>query len=186
MSVFRTNLKPIVAAALGLVMYSMPAAAEPARMDELFDRLKSADAVDAARIEREIELEWRRSGSPAMDLLEKRGREALEREDFAAAVEHFSALTDHAPDYAEGWHGRAKAHFAQGRYGLALADLERTLALDPRQYEALFGLGVIFEQLGRNEHAYDAFGLVLGLHPHHERAAEAIKRLDRGVNGIEL
>ena len=79
-----------------------------------------------------------------------------------------------------------RAFFAQGRHGLALADLERVLTLDPRQYEAIFGLGVILEQLDRPGPAYDAFGLVLRLHPHHERAAEAIKRLDRGVNGVEL
>lgn len=187
MSMFRPDLKPIVAAAIGLVMYSMPLAAEGDRLDELFDRLEgAADSRDAAQIEREIRMEWRKSGSPAMDLLHKRGRTALEREDFDAAIEHFGALIDHAPDYAEGWHGQAKAFFAQGRHGLALADLERVLTLDPRQYEAIFGLGVILEQLDRPGPAYDAFGLVLRLHPHHERAAEAIKRLDRGVNGVEL
>ncbi|KPP85912.1 MAG: Tetratricopeptide repeat/TPR repeat [Rhodobacteraceae bacterium HLUCCO07] len=187
MSMFRTDLKPIVAAAIGLVMYSMPLAADGDRMDELFDRLQRADdSRDAAQIEQEIQMEWRKSGSPAMDLLHKRGRDALERRDFDAAIEHFGALIDHAPDYAEGWHGRARAFFAKGHHGLAVADLERALALDPRQYEALFGLGVILEQLDRPGPAYDAFGLVLQLHPHHERAAAAIKRLDRGVNGVEL
>ncbi|WP_235857814.1 tetratricopeptide repeat protein [Marimonas lutisalis] len=186
MSVFRANLKPIVAAAFATVMYSMPVAAQQATLDELFERLKTADTVEAARIEREIQMQWRQSGSPSMDLLLKRGREAMEDDRPEAAVEHYGALIDHAPDFAEGWHGRATAFFEMGRYGLALGDLEHVLSLNPRHYEAIFGLGVIMEQLDRREQAYDAYSLVLGLHPNHERAAEAIKRLGRRVNGAEL
>ena len=37
-----------------------------------------------------------------MDLLLGRGNEALEAEDYPTAIEHFSALIDHAPDFAEG------------------------------------------------------------------------------------
>ena len=34
-------------------------------------------------------------------------REALGAEDYDTAMQYFSALTDHAPDFAEGWNGRA-------------------------------------------------------------------------------
>jgi len=36
-----------------------------------------------------------------MDLLLQRGQEAMDNEDYEAAIEHFTALTDHAPDFAE-------------------------------------------------------------------------------------
>ncbi|PIE11606.1 MAG: hypothetical protein CSA70_11085 [Rhodobacterales bacterium] len=155
-------------------------------MDDLFSRLATADAVDAARLEREIEMRWAQSGSPSVDLLLKRARDAMEAGKTAEAIEHYTALTDHAPGFAEGWYGRATAFFESGRVGMAVADLERALAFDPRHYKAIFGLGVIFETLNRHEEAFDAFGLVLQLHPNHEGAAEGVQRLSVKVNGVEL
>jgi tetratricopeptide (TPR) repeat protein len=186
MGMFQDNLKRIVAAGALWIAGSLAVWADDIALDALFERLKTADPVNATQIVREIEMEWRQSGSPSMDLLLKRAQQALEAKEPALAVEHFSALIDHAPYFAEGWHGRATAWFELGKYGLALSDLEHALALNPRQFEAIYGLGVIMEQLERREQAYDAYGIVLGLHPNHERAAEAIRRLDRGVNGVEL
>lgn len=189
MSRMRPNLKPIVAAIAATVSFSLPLAAqedEPGGLDALFERLKTADVVDAERIEREIELEWSKSGSPAMDLLLKRGIEALEEEDFDAAIEHLTALTDHAPDFAAGWYNRGQAYALTGRIGPAVADLERALALDPRHYDAIFGLGTLFQQIDRPDRAYDAYRLVLDLHPHHEEAQELLKRLEKDVNGTTL
>lgn len=183
------NLKLIVAATLAIVWFSLPvglARAQGDGLETLFERLKTADAVDAARIEREIGMIWAQSGSAAMDLLRKRGRDAMEKEDFAAAIEHFTALIDHAPDFPEGWYGRAQAFAQIGQIGPAVEDLERTLLLNPRQYDALFGLGTIFEQLEQPEMAYDAYRLVLDLHPHHEEAQSRLQVLERSVNGTEL
>ena len=53
-------------------------------------------------------------------------------------------------------------------------------------YDAIFGLGTIFEQLDQPDQAYDAYQLVLELHPHHEEARSRLKRLERDVNGAEL
>ncbi|MDU8927503.1 hypothetical protein RXV86_08920 [Alisedimentitalea sp. MJ-SS2] len=186
MSVFHINLKPIVAAAALTVWFSAPVAAQSEGMDDLFARLKSAEPADAALIEREIEMEWRKSGSPAMDLLLKRGREAMEAEDFAAAIDHFTALSDHAPGFAEGWHGRAQAYVRTERMGPAVADLKRVLSINPRQFHAIYGLGTLFEQIDRPDQAYDAYRLVLDLYPHHEDAQERLNRLEKDVNGVEL
>ena len=121
-----------------------------------------------------------------MDLLLKRGREALEKNDFAAAIEHFTALTDHAPNFPEGWYGRAQAFVNTGHFGPAVADLNRVLALNPQHYDAIFGLGTIFEQLEQPEEAYDAYRLVLDMHPHHEEARSRLEKIEHGVNGTEL
>ena len=71
--------------------------------------LPEVEAKEARRLAREIEHEWSKSGSPAMDLLFNRGREALDGGDSRAAIEHLTALTDHAPKFAAGWHLRAIA-----------------------------------------------------------------------------
>ncbi len=109
MSAIRFNLKPIVAALFAIVMFSLPVVGQgagpaPSVLDQLYDSLATASPADAKGLEREIRLEWRKTGSPAMDLLLKRGREALERGEFDVAIEHLTALTDHAPDFAEGFH----------------------------------------------------------------------------------
>ena len=82
---------------------------QTAKLDALFDRLKTADEQAAGRIEQEIWIEWSKSGSAAMDLLLERGRRAMSEGQLDLAVEHFTALIDHAPDFAEGWNARATA-----------------------------------------------------------------------------
>ena len=191
MSVFLHNLKLVVAAFCAIVMISVPVqgqgvAAPGAALDALYDRLVTATEADATGIEREIRLEWSKTGSPAMDLLLKRGRDALERGDFAAAVAHLTALTDHAPDVAEGYHARARAYFRMDQIGPAVADLEQALTLDPRHYEAAHGLAVVLEELGRPQQAYAAYQLVLSIHPHYDPAAEAVTRLKSQVEGLKL
>lgn len=180
------DLKSILAAALVGVWFSIPVGAETAALQPMYDRLAAAGPDEAAAIVREIGLERLRSGSVAMDLLLKRGLDALERGEPAVAAEHLTALLDHAPDFAEGWHARAKAWFALDELGLAVADLEQALRLDPRHYEAMFGLGAILEQIGRFAAAQEAYALALKAHPHYVEAQEAVTRLEAKTQGQSL
>lgn len=188
MGVPLSNLNRIVAAGLVAVMFSLPAglAAEASRLDELFADLAQAGPGQATGIAREIEMELGKSGSPAMDLLLRRGRDAIEAGDMAAAIGHLTALTDHAPDFAEGWHLRSVALFKSGVYGPALADIERALALEPRHYDVIYGLGTIMEALERTDLALAAFEAALALHPHHEPAGAALERLRRRIGSAEI
>ena len=114
----------------------------------MLEALKSAEPAEATRLTREIERLWDLSGSTTVDLLLRRGREAMEDEDLDAAIAHLTAVTDHAPDFAEGWHARATAFYMKDLFGPALADLEKALALNPDNYNAMFGLGVMFQEFG--------------------------------------
>jgi len=196
------NLKPIVAAACMTVMYSVPLMAQslevtreapseqvaPDLQDEgaLLAALADADKAAAQRFDRQLQSLWSKSGSASADLLLKRGRDAMEVDDTRVAIEHLTALTDHAPEFAEGWHARASAYFNAELFGPALADLERALALNPRNYNAIFGLGAMLETFGDKKRAYDAYERVLALHPHHEDATNAAKRLGPQVQGTSL
>lgn len=171
-------LKSIVTALCVSCLYFAPASAETSET-ELLAQLAEADEAEAKRIDRELALIWGRSGSASMDLLLKRGREALEDEDNTRAIEHLSALTDHAPEFAEGWHLRATAYYRAGLYGPALDDLERALALNPNNYDAIFGLGVMMQEFGNSDAAAELFDRTLSLHPHHENAREARERLSQ-------
>ncbi len=174
-----------VAALVLAVGFSLPCAAQNT-VPDLLEALKESTPEEAMRLDRQLRAEWSKSGSASMDLLLRRGREALEAEDMAAAVDHFRALTDHAPDFAEGWHGLARAYFEAELYGPTLDALGHVLRLNPNEYNALFGLGVLFQQFGDLRRAEDAFLQVLALHPHHENAQTALDRLKRDGIGRSL
>lgn len=185
------NLKAIVAATAMTVTFSLPLpllaqSGTPPSEAALLAELAHADPVDAQAIDRELQALWRKSGSASMDLLLARGVKALERGDTAAAIEHLTALTDHAPDFARGWYERARAYFVAGLYGPSVADLEHALALNPNDYDAIFALGTIFEQFRDPENAYAAYLQAKAIHPTHEEVTKALDRLAPLVGGKKL
>ena len=189
MGVKHRNLKGIVTATAFFAAICPPLAAQtadPGDEKALLSALSEAGPKEAQRLERQLQALWRQSGSPAMDLLLKRGREAMEKGEVTAAIEHFTALTDHAPGFAEGWHMRASAYYEAGLYGPALADLQRALALNPENYAAIFGLGTILEGFGDAENAYRAYQRAQAIHPHHEDITKALERLKPEVEGKAL
>ena len=179
-------LNRFVAAFVAIFFALSPATAQTADLDALFDRLKSADAGQAKDIEAEIWIAWSKSGSDAMDLLLQRGRDAMAQGDAELAVQHLTALVDHAPDFAEGWNARATAYFQLGEFGPSVSDIARTLTLNPRHFGALTGLGAIFEQLGAPNKAIEAYRAALDINPFADGAAEAIQRLEAKAQGQEL
>lgn len=157
------------------------------RAAELMAELAQAeDANGAERLERQIYREWSKSGSAAMDLLLKRGRDAMEVGEVEVALSHLRALTDHAPDFAEGWHALALAFYQAEQLGPAMDALERVLALNPDHFGALRGIGAIHEQLGHDGLAFDAYALVIALRPHDESVQAALDRLAPRVQGVTL
>lgn len=177
-----TILKQIVAA----LFLAVPAEADEAELEALFEGLKGADTSAAMQIERRIFDIWSQSGSPSMDLLLTRGRDALEAGDTTLAIRHFTALIDHAPEFAEGYNGRATAYFQTGRLGLSLEDIRQVLILNPRHFSAMTGLALILEQLDRPEDALNAWRAVEELHPNREGLSDAITRLEQQVDGARL
>lgn len=156
-------------------------------IDEMFERLAAAaSAEEARRIEARIATEWSKSGSPAIDLLWQRGRDALDEGDAQAAIEHFTAAIDHAPGFAEAWHGRATAYFLADLHGPALDDIRETLVLNPRHFGAMRGLAIIMELIGDEETSVEVIDRILAIHPFMEDVAEARNRLTLRLDGVPL
>jgi len=186
MVTLRHPIKHIVAALFVAVGISLPAYAQESRLDDLYQQLLDADEQDYARIERQIVTEWERSGSPAMDLLLRRGKEALEEGQPDVAAEHFTALVDHAPEFCEGYYGRASAYYLLGMTGPALDDIQQTLRLNPRHFEAMRGLAMIMLELERDEDARTLYELILTINPHAIEAQEALSVLEMQLEGQAL
>ena len=176
----------IVAAFAAIFFCAAPAAAQTAALDDLFGRLPAADAREADKIEREIWIEWSKSGSPSMDLLLERGRDAMAAGMPDVAVDHLTALIDHAPDFAEGWNARATAYFQTGDLGPSVSDIGQVLTLNPRHFGALAGLGMIFEQLDQPEKALEVYRAALAVNPHLDDVKGSIERLEKTVAGQDL
>ena len=164
----------------------LPVAGWAAPLDDAFARLAAPEGEGWRIAESDILREWSRSGSPAMDLLLRRGEEALDMGDIPTAIGHLTALTDHAPDFAAGFQARAAAFAASGQFGPALADLARALELEPRHFAALTQLGAMLEEMGEDDRALTAYRESLKIHPHQQEAIDGVARLERKRIGTDI
>src|SRR5580704_13315339 len=106
-------------------------------LDVLFGALgRTRGPEDAKPIEEQILAHFLVSGSPSIDLLMNRAAAALTGGDKPDARRLLDAVTNIAPSYAEGWHQRGKMQAEEGEDGGAIISLNKTVTLNPRQYEA--------------------------------------------------
>lgn len=170
-----------------MIIFIVLAAAQPVMaQDDLFSRLAEPQGEGWRIAESDILREWSKSGSASMDLLLKRGEDALDLGDISTAIGHLTALTDHAPDFAAGFQARADAYYAAGAFGPAIADLGRALELEPRQFQALTQLAAILEEMGQDDRALAAYRQSLTIHPHQQEAIDGAARLERKALGTNI
>lgn len=172
----------LLAACVAALLWIPPAAADQndPSLNALFDRLyHTVDAREARAIEAEIQRVWASSGSATADLLLARATEAMNGGDFGVAERALTAVVTQNPEFAEGWNRRATLYYIMGRLEDSVADVERTLALAPRHYGALAGVGQIYIVLGRFDEARDAFRRALAANPHLPGARRFLRALDR-------
>lgn len=193
MQTLATYRKHIVAAFCGVLMAIFAGTAALAQqnatekqMDGWFAELADPANDHWQRALTDIQREWSKSGSPAFDLLLQRGQDAMETGDLQAAIEHLTALTDLDPGFAEGWNARATAYYLAGYYGPSLSDIRHVLALNPRHFGALAGLGLILQDTGHKDKAIKAFKASLAIHPHQDSIRQALEELEKEASGSEL
>jgi len=137
-----------------------------ARLDPLFAQLKAADGVAAAEpIEARIWQIWGQSGDAETDGMMAAGNMALATQDGEQALAAFDQVVRRAPNFAEGWNKRATTLYLLGRYLDSEADIARVLALEPRHFGALSGLGLCEAQRDRLPEAVAAFQRALAVNP---------------------
>jgi tetratricopeptide (TPR) repeat protein len=169
-------------------------AAGPARADQTDARLgplfaelkKTADPEVGSKLTEEIWGIWLETSDPEARARLKRGGEEMDEEDFDAALGDFNKVVEIAPKFAEGWNRRATLLYLMGDFDGSVRDIEKTLALEPRHFGALSGLGLIYLQLEKDEAALKAFTQALEINPFlagaQHNIVEIKKRLkDRGI-----
>lgn len=157
---------------------SAPAANLPPRLGSLFDELRQADSdVTASRTEEQIWDAWMEHSDPQVAEVLYEATRSLATSDFARAGTLLDALIDAHPEYAEAWNKRATLRFMQKRDTQSVADIERTLALEPRHFGALCGFGQICLRRGDRDAALFAFAEALRINPHLNSVREAYEAL---------
>jgi len=157
--------------ALAIAIAILPVGAFASQRDQrlpgLFDQLKgTANPVEAQALEQMIWQIWTKADDAATDTLMQLGMGAMQSGDLGGALSLFDAVTARAPNFAEGWNKRATIFYMMGAMDKSAEDVARVLALEPRHFGALSGLGLINTQLKREDAAITAFEQALKLNPH--------------------
>lgn len=148
--------------------FTLPAVASQhdPRLTELFQKLEAATSVEQAHaIEEAIWRIWLVSENDTVNRYMAAGLSAMSSRDPETALALFDEIVRIAPDFAEGWNKRATVHYLLGQFDESIADIRRTLALEPRHFGALSGLGLVYLALGRDGKALDAFDQALRIYP---------------------
>lgn len=178
-------------ASLAMLLFAMAGASVSAeeiplsdRLDRLFSELQSSQSeLEARRIAGQIDDLWRGARGETARLLLSRADEAIADEDFTLAIDVLDQLIALEPEFAEAWNRRATVYYLKDDYGHSLADIAVTLALEPRHFGALTGLGLMLEDLGEDKKAYDALKRALELNPFQEEVRRELESLERSALG---
>lgn len=160
-----------------------PAELRSDQLDALFARLRQP-GVDSNEVERQIWQLWGASDSPTATLLLEQSSRAIDDGAPAEALAMLDRLIGAYPAFAEAWNKRATLYFMMKRDDASLADIARTLDLEPRHFGALSGKGMILMRQKDYAGARAAYEEALAVNPNLEQVKDALKELDRLEQGI--
>lgn len=164
-----------------------PVEGREAKLDNLFADLKrERDPVEARKISNRIWIAWSSWDDDSIDLLMRRTSQAIDANQLPMALDILDQVVALAPDYAEAWNRRATVHFMRGDFELSIADVEQTLALEPRHFGALTGLAQMMQALDEKERAITALQQALNVYPAMEGPKQALIRLLEETEGESL
>lgn len=157
------------------------------RLDRLFAELKRErnDKI-ATHISQRIWQEWSQSGSASVDLMMGWVQKAVDEKKFDVALDFLDQVVTLDPTYAEGWNRRATVHYLMKNYGKSMADIERTLQLEPRHFGALSGLAQIMMDTDRKEAALRAWQRVLDIYPMLRNAQDQVSTISEELAGESI
>jgi len=177
--VFDDTLKLVLSAA-----GRRPAASLPRRLDDLFRRLAAAPGPrEASEIEDLIWGVWMAHDDPEAEEALERATRAIGARELDEAEAILDTLVAAHPEYAEAWNKRATLYFLQDRHLESVADIRRTLELEPRHFGAICGFGQICLRRGDRAGALFAFLAALRIDPHLTSIRTAVGELAGETDG---
>jgi tetratricopeptide (TPR) repeat protein len=161
---------------------SAEAAARARQLDALFAALRTAKAEEEGdAVVAEIWRVWLQSGRTELDAAMQQAVNFIGLGLGALAMPILDDILAQAPDWAEAWNKRATLLYMMGEHDRSLADIDRVLALEPRHFGALAGIGLIRMAKGEPRAALAAFRRALTVNPFLKERFALIPELERQV-----
>jgi len=136
-----------------------------------------------ARLERLFERIWLDSDSDTVNLLLRRGTAAEKQGNRDLARRLYDSVTTLSPDYAEGWSRSARLAITEEDLSRALSEVTRALILEPRHFYGFWTLGNIFERIGKNDAALEAYAQANALYPELKAVTDRLDLLRQSSEG---
>jgi len=161
------SLLPFVLLA-GPAMADCPAPPDHSRaIDTALAELQdSTNEMEAREVNGQLWELWLDAPDERAQAMLDEGMARRESYDFLGSIDVLSRLVDYCPDYAEGYNQRAFSYFLARDFESAVADLERTIALNPDHIGALSGMALALIELGRAAEAVPWLRRAVDLHPY--------------------
>lgn len=136
------------------------------QLDDLFARLKTVKAeAEGEAIVAQIWKLWQQSGDEKLDAAMQRAMLLMGQGLGPLAMPILDEIVAEKPDWAEGWNKRATVLYLMGEHDRSLADIDRVLALEPRHFGAIAGIGLIRIEKGEMREALAALRRALAINP---------------------
>jgi len=172
--------------ALVLVIFLSPLGAQAdqndPRLDDLFDTLQHSASINTIRAtENRIWSIWLEHPDADVERLMVLGTKSMNYQRYTEALRAFSQVIENYPNYAEAWNKRATLYYLVGNLDASLSDVEHTLALEPRHFGALSGMGLLYIQREELFKAKQAFEDLIRIHPHSPNAQENLEMINESL-----
>jgi len=152
-------------------------------MSDLFNVLQSADTLEhATTIQDMIKEIWKECSNKELRNSLDYGISYLVEGNNEKALAEFTKITQADSNYMEAWNKKATAQYMSGHMQESLCSAQMALKLEPRNFQALAGIGLVEMDSSSLHKAVDAFKLCLDLHPWSmvsARLAVCLKKLER-------
>jgi tetratricopeptide (TPR) repeat protein len=154
-------------------MQVMPALVQALRDDDIRVRAVAQNAMWAI---------WLRSGNDDIDTLMAEGIRLMEQQQYPEAVELFDQIITRAPKFAEGYNKRATVYYLMQEFEKSIADIHRTLELNPVHFGALSGMGLCYLSLDEPRKALEWFERAVAVNPNMDSIQVYIQQIREFLN----
>ena len=149
------------------------------RLDILFLNVKdSQNELSSSIYITSIWRIWGETNNQSSQQLYDLGNQLLKQRKYEQSLVIFTDLINKEPDFAEGWNKRATLHFLMGNFNESIQDINKTLALEPRHFGALDGLGQIQFKLNNFYESIKTYEKLLTIVPHSSSAKKMLKLMN--------
>ncbi len=150
------------------------------RLEDLFKQLRQTEQTEAGEtITRQIWEVWYEATDAETQGLFDKGVIFMTRGDYRSALITFTRVTKAKPEFAEAWNRRATLLYLMGEFGLSMQDIKQTLALEPRHFGAISGMGQILMKQNKLQDAREVFQKALEINPHLQGARSNIMQINK-------